>query len=103
VWPLFRDGAVETVMREGRVLETIHQEAAEWNADLLVVGSHGKGWGERLILGSVTERMLSDLPTSLLVVPVHGKGRMTERAPGALPRALKRSAKPKKTRARAAK
>ena len=80
VWPLFRDGPVETVMREGRVVETIHQEAAEWNADLLIVGSHGKGWGERLILGSVTERMLSDLPTSLLVVPVRAPPKVGKRA-----------------------
>jgi nucleotide-binding universal stress UspA family protein len=70
VWPLFRGSEAKTVAREGPVLETIREEAAAWNADLLVVGSHGKGWGERLILGSATERLLEDLPTSLLVVPV---------------------------------
>jgi nucleotide-binding universal stress UspA family protein len=70
VWPLFRGCAAKTIAREGHVLETIQDEAATWHADLVVVGSHGKGWGERLILGSVTERLLNDLPTSLLVVPV---------------------------------
>jgi hypothetical protein len=33
------------------------------------MGSHGKGWIDRLLLGSVTERALNELPTSLLVVP----------------------------------
>lgn len=70
VWPLFKGSEAKTVARQGPVMETIREEAAAWNADLLVVGSHGKGWGERLILGSATERLLEDLPTSLLVVPV---------------------------------
>ncbi len=79
VWPLFRKGAVQTVAREGRVVETIRQEASEWVADLVVVGSHGKGWGERLILGSVTEDLLDDLPTSLLVVPVNAQPKVRKR------------------------
>lgn len=69
VWPLLGDSA-ETVTREGTVVETIEREARDWGADLVVVGSHGKGWAERLILGSVTERLLHALPCSLLVVPV---------------------------------
>jgi len=34
------------------------------------VGSHGKGWVDRLIIGSVTEDLLNDLPTGVLVIPV---------------------------------
>jgi nucleotide-binding universal stress UspA family protein len=68
-WPALGDRA-ETVTREGDVAEMIEREVREWGADLLVVGSHGKGWAERMVLGSVTERLLRDLPTSLLVVPV---------------------------------
>ncbi len=69
VWPLLPPG-IDRLVRHGTPVETILREAAEWPADLLVVGSHGKGWAERLLLGSVTERMLQYLPTSLLVVPV---------------------------------
>jgi len=36
----------------------------------LVVGSHGKGWAERALVGSVTEQLLNHLPLSLVVVPV---------------------------------
>ena len=40
-----------------------------WGADLVVLGSHGKGWVDRMLLGSTTERLLSHLPTSMLVIP----------------------------------
>ncbi len=70
VWPLIKAPGVEKVVRYGMAVETILREATEWRADLLVVGSHGKGWAERVLVGSVTERLLSHLPTSLLVVPV---------------------------------
>jgi nucleotide-binding universal stress UspA family protein len=70
VWPLFGEGEVETLTRCGHVVDVIQQAAAQRGADLVVVGSHGKGWRERVLLGSVTERLLNHLPTSLLVVPV---------------------------------
>jgi nucleotide-binding universal stress UspA family protein len=68
LWPLVP--GVEKVLRSGVPVEVILREAAEWKADLLVVGSHGRGWAERMIVGSVTERLLNQLPTSLLVIPV---------------------------------
>jgi nucleotide-binding universal stress UspA family protein len=89
VWPLFSGSEAKTVARQGPVMETIREETAAWNADLLVVGSHGKGWGERLILGSATERLLEDLPTSLLVVPVHAPEETQKRARPPVRRAVK--------------
>lgn len=79
VWPLLGSGA-ETVMREGAIADMIEREVRDWGADLVVVGSHGKGWAERLILGSVTEQLLRALPCSLLVVPVKG-GKVERLAP----------------------
>ena len=70
VWPLVKTPGVEKFVRHGHVVETVLREAAEWNADVLVVGSHGKGWAQRVLLGSVTERLLNNLPASLLVAPV---------------------------------
>ena len=70
VWSLIRTPGVERIVRHGMAVETILREATEWGADLLVVGSHGKGWAKRMLVGSVTERLLNLLPTSLLVVPV---------------------------------
>ncbi len=70
IWPLIKTPAAEKLVRHGTAAETISAQAVEWKADLVVVGSHGKGWVDRLLLGSVTERLLNHLPTSLLVVPV---------------------------------
>ena len=60
----------ETRIRYGHTLETILHEIEEWDADLLVVGSHGHGWDGRMLLGGTTSALLDDLPASLLVVPV---------------------------------
>jgi len=64
----------ERLVRHGGARSVIATEATEWKADLVVVGSHGKGWVDRLLLGSVTEALLHHLPTSLVVVPAHPVG-----------------------------
>ncbi len=61
----------DRVVRRGRADEEIAEEAAAWHADLVVLGSHGKGWIDRLLIGSTTERLLNRLPTSLLVIPIN--------------------------------
>jgi len=43
--------------------------AAAGTADLLVVGTHGRSGFERLVLGSVAERLLRRAPCPLLIVP----------------------------------
>jgi len=68
--PLLGGTAAEPVVRRGYATDVIAAEVAAWGADLVVVGSHGKGWVDRLLLGSTTERLLDQLPASLLVVPV---------------------------------
>ena len=70
IWPAIRMKGVEKVVRYGTAVDTILRETAAWQTDLLVVGSHGKGWATRVLVGSVTERLLNHLPTSLIVVPV---------------------------------
>jgi nucleotide-binding universal stress UspA family protein len=70
IWPRVKAKSAEKLVRHGMVVETLLRETMDWSADVLVVGSHGKGWAQRVLLGSVTERLLNDLPTSLLVAPV---------------------------------
>jgi nucleotide-binding universal stress UspA family protein len=58
------------VVRRGPAAETIAEAATDWAADLVVVGSHNRGWVSRRLFGSVTEQLLNRLPASLLVIPV---------------------------------
>ncbi len=67
------DRTIEPVVQCGAPARTIADHVADWSADLVVVGSHGKGWIDRVLLGSTTERLLNRLPCSLLIIPVHGR------------------------------
>jgi nucleotide-binding universal stress UspA family protein len=69
IWSHVQPDVVRLV-RHGGVLDTLAREAAEWSADVIVVGSHGRGWAQRILLGSVAEGLLNQLPTSVLVAPV---------------------------------
>jgi nucleotide-binding universal stress UspA family protein len=70
IWPAIPLVEQGKVIREGPPFETIVDEARAWRADVIVVGSHGKGWVDRLLIGSVTEELLNNLPCAVLVVPV---------------------------------
>jgi hypothetical protein len=47
----------------------ILSQAAALRADLLVLGSHGRSGFERLLLGSVTERLLHQATCPTMIVP----------------------------------
>jgi len=52
----------------GSVKEVILEEAREWNADLIVVGSHGRQGFKRFLLGSVSEAVAMNAHCSVVVV-----------------------------------
>jgi nucleotide-binding universal stress UspA family protein len=70
VWPKITCAGAERVVRHGAARVTIETEVNRWGAHLVVVGSHGKGWVDRFLIGSVTQRLITALPSSLLIVPV---------------------------------
>jgi nucleotide-binding universal stress UspA family protein len=72
VWPRIEYPGTTTSLRRGTPLATITAEVADRGAEVVVLGSHGKGWVDRMLIGSVTEQVLSALPCSVLVVPVAG-------------------------------
>lgn len=62
---------VETKLIESEqkhVSDMLAEAAAEWKADLLVVGTHGRRGMERYFVGSVAERLVRKAETSLLLV-----------------------------------
>lgn len=52
------DVKVEICMRRGNVVRQILAQAKASRADLVVIGSHGRGGAQRLVLGSVAEKVL---------------------------------------------
>jgi nucleotide-binding universal stress UspA family protein len=52
----------------GPAARSVVEKAEEWNADLIVVGSHGYGFWKRAWLGSVSDRIAHHAPCSVLIV-----------------------------------
>ncbi len=70
--------AVDVIVRESSdVASQILQEAEALGADLLVMGTHGRSGFDRLVLGSVTEKILRKAACPVLTIP--------RRAPDAIP------------------
>ena len=58
---------VSTVTREGPAAAAIVDEAASWDADLVVVGSRGQGLLQRLLMGSTARTVLHHAGASVLI------------------------------------
>ena len=66
---LSRHGGVKgSVRRASTASAGIISAADKWKAGLVIAAARRRGRIDRLLLGSTTERLLTDLPTSLLVV-----------------------------------
>lgn len=65
-----QDESIETIVEEGRFADRILAVAKSINADLIVMGSHSRGWVEELVMGSVTEKVLKRTEIPLYIVPV---------------------------------
>ena len=56
---------VTTRILEGNPKDVIVEEARTWNADLIVLGSHGYGRFRRMVLGSVAGAVVANAPCSV--------------------------------------
>jgi nucleotide-binding universal stress UspA family protein len=77
---------VETITREAEPWREIVAVAEELPADLVVMGTHGRGGFEQLLLGAVAEKVLRRAPCPVLTV-CREEGRTWE-APGLVRRIL---------------
>lgn len=59
--------SITTEVTVGSPESRIVDIAEDWNADLIVVGSHGYNTWERLLLGSVSSAVVHHAPCSVLV------------------------------------
>ena len=54
---------------DGKTAEVILEYAAEWNADLIVMGEQSHNGFEKLLLGEVVSNVLKNSKLPLLIVP----------------------------------
>jgi nucleotide-binding universal stress UspA family protein len=60
--------ACQAEVLQGPAYQAITGEAGKWQAGLIVMGSHGRTGLKRLLMGSVTERVIGFAPCPVLVV-----------------------------------
>ncbi|WP_354683502.1 universal stress protein [Cupriavidus necator] len=64
----------EKPVAPGRISSTIVAEADAWNADLIVMGTHGRRGVRRLLMGSVSEGVLHKTIKPVLLVRSETEG-----------------------------
>jgi nucleotide-binding universal stress UspA family protein len=62
------NAGVSEYVVEGLPAEEILAMAKEWEADMIVVGSHGRHGFSKVLLGSISQAVVSNPPCSVLVV-----------------------------------
>ena len=60
---------VHALLVQGATAEKILQEAKRLQAEMIVIGSHGHGALQKLLVGSVAEGILRKVPCPVLIVP----------------------------------
>lgn len=57
-----------TELLAGPATRTICEKADEWNAELIVMGSHGRGFLGGAWFGSVSDKVIHHAPCSVMIV-----------------------------------
>lgn len=60
--------SISSLLREGRTAQEICKAASDIGADLIVMGTHGRGLLGRTILGSVAEAVLRQAPIPVMTI-----------------------------------
>ena len=67
------DDSILTLVKEGDLPTAIIETAKEYNADIIVMGSHSRRWLDEILVGSITEKVLHRTSTPLFIVPTKFK------------------------------
>jgi nucleotide-binding universal stress UspA family protein len=64
------DDTIQTMVVEGEdKADIILQTAKESNIDIIAMGSHGRKWLDKIVMGSVTEKVLKHTTIPLYIIP----------------------------------
>lgn len=59
---------LSTAVEPGRAAKVIVETAEEWQANMIVMGSHGQGFWARNLIGSVSDGVVHHAPCSVMIV-----------------------------------
>jgi len=71
--PKSMEGHVHEILTEGLPREEILRKLKDWEAEVLVVGTHGRKGLAHLLLGSTAEYLVRHAKIPVLVIPYEGK------------------------------
>lgn len=63
------DETIQTIVEDGEFAETILRVSSELKVDMIVMGTHGRGGLEKMLLGSVAEKVLHRSSIPILIIP----------------------------------
>jgi nucleotide-binding universal stress UspA family protein len=64
------DPAIKTIVKDGDSGDAIIDAAKELNVDVIVMGSHSRRGLEKILMGSVAEKVLRNSRIPLFIIPV---------------------------------
>lgn len=64
---------IKTIVKEGDSAESILASAIELHVDMIVMGSHSRRWLEKILVGSVTQKVLNQTMVPILIIPTKQK------------------------------
>lgn len=64
------DAAIKTIVKDGDSGDAIVEASKELNADVIVMGSHSRRGLEKILMGSVSEKVLRNSHIPLFIIPV---------------------------------
>ena len=70
---VFKEHKVLTFVEEGIPHEVILNVAKGWNADIIVLGTHGRTGISHLIIGSVAEKIVRHSEIPVFIIPIKSR------------------------------
>lgn len=67
---VFKEHKIWTFVEEGIPHEIILNVAKEWDADIIVLGTHGRTGFSHLIMGSVAEKIVRHSEIPVFIIPI---------------------------------
>ena len=63
------DPAIQTIVGEGDCATAILEAAKDIQADVIVIGSHSRRGLDKILMGSISEKVLHHTPIPILMIP----------------------------------